>query len=41
MDDDLARHQALLAPLDPQRRTEVLDGLAEILHRLIETREPS
>jgi DNA-binding MarR family transcriptional regulator len=41
MDDDLARHEALLAPLDPQRRTEVLDGLAEILHRLIETREPS
>jgi DNA-binding MarR family transcriptional regulator len=39
MADDLERHQQLLAPLPQHRRTEVLDGLAEILHRLIETRE--
>ena len=41
MAEDLERHELLLAPLAPARRTEVLDGLAEILHRLIETREPS
>lgn len=41
MADDLERHEQLLAPLAPSRRTEVLDGLAEILHRIIETPAPS
>ena len=41
MTDDLERHQRLLAPLAPQRRTEVLDGLAEILDRLIDASEQS
>jgi DNA-binding MarR family transcriptional regulator len=39
MADDLERHERLLSTLTPRRRTEVLDGLAEILHRLIETTE--
>jgi DNA-binding MarR family transcriptional regulator len=39
--DDLDRHDRLLAPLSKRRRTEVLDGLAEILQRLIESPEPS
>jgi DNA-binding MarR family transcriptional regulator len=39
MAEDLERHEHLLSPLRPGRRTEVLDGLAEILHRLIETSE--
>lgn len=39
MADDLERHERLLSPLTPSRRTEVLDGLAEILHRLVETAE--
>jgi DNA-binding MarR family transcriptional regulator len=37
MTDDLERHQHLLSTLPPARRVEVLDGLAEILDRLIET----
>jgi len=41
MAEDLARHEELLAPLAPRRRTEALDGLAEILQRLIETHEHS
>jgi DNA-binding MarR family transcriptional regulator len=40
MADDLERHERLLSALAPRRRTEVLDGLAEILHRLTETSEP-
>ena len=39
MVDDLERHEHLLAGLARGRRTEVLDGLAEILDRLIETPE--
>jgi DNA-binding MarR family transcriptional regulator len=39
MAEDLDRHQHLLAGLTARRRTEVLDGLAEILDRLIETPE--
>ena len=41
MDSDLERHEHLLSTLPPGRRAQVLDGLAEILHRLIETSEPS
>ena len=40
MESDLERHEHLLSTLPPGRRAEVLDGLAEILHRLIETSEP-
>jgi DNA-binding MarR family transcriptional regulator len=39
MAEDLERHEHLLSALPPPRRTEVLDGLAEILHRLIGTTE--
>jgi DNA-binding MarR family transcriptional regulator len=39
MAEDLERHQRLLAPLTPDRRIEVLDGLAEILDRLIDARD--
>jgi DNA-binding MarR family transcriptional regulator len=39
MVEDLERHEHLLAGLARGRRTEVLDGLAEILDRLIETPE--
>jgi DNA-binding MarR family transcriptional regulator len=38
---DLDRHERLLAPLSARRRTELLDGLAEILQRLIETADLS
>jgi DNA-binding MarR family transcriptional regulator len=41
MAEDLERHEQLLSPLPPRRRTEVLDGLAEILHRLIDAPDPS
>jgi DNA-binding MarR family transcriptional regulator len=37
MAEDLERHEDLLSALPPQRRTQVLDGLAEILHCLIGT----
>jgi DNA-binding MarR family transcriptional regulator len=39
MADDLDRHEQLLGGLAPGRRTEVLDGLAEILDRLIDAPE--
>jgi DNA-binding MarR family transcriptional regulator len=41
MVEDLERHEHLLSALPPRRRTEVLDGLAEMLHRLIEPADPS
>jgi DNA-binding MarR family transcriptional regulator len=37
--EDLERHERLLSSLTASRRTEVLDGLAEILDRLIDTPE--
>ena len=40
MAEDLERHEHLLSALAPRRRIEVLDGLAEILQRLIDTAEP-
>jgi DNA-binding MarR family transcriptional regulator len=41
MAKDLERHEHLLSALLPRRRTEVLDGLAEILNRLIDAPDPS